>query len=99
MVTFITRLAVAFAALVIASVAFIGVICFLCYSVFLGFAEFMPGPLAAIAAALFLFAFALLVLFAAARFMTRAAKPRTPEGAPTNIAVETIQALSGIDLA
>jgi hypothetical protein len=99
MITFITRLAIAFAALLIASVAFIGAICFLCYSVFLGFVSFIPGPLAAVATTVFLILFAMLILFMAARTMMRAAKPRTPEGATTNIAVETIQAMTGIDLA
>jgi hypothetical protein len=97
MAVFLTRLAVAFAALVIASVAFVGALGFLCYSIFLAFALVMPGFLAAIATTVFLIAFAVMVLMFARNFITARQRPRRQQPIRPPGIVE-LEALLGIDL-
>src|SRR5580704_13608024 len=99
MAVFLTRLAVAFAALVIASVAFVGALGFLCYSIFLAFAIVLPGFLAAIATTVFLIAFAVMVLMFARSFIMARQRPRKTNEPPIRPpGIEQLEAYLGVDL-
>jgi hypothetical protein len=94
---FLSRLAFAFAALLIASAVFVGACGFLCYAIFLYLAELMPPALAALATAGALIALAVVVLFigrglGGGRRSRRRANPEVR-------LVELLEAFLGADLA
>jgi len=99
MAAFLSRLAFAFAALVIATVAVIGAIGFLCYAVFLLFALYMSPPIAAVLAAVSLVLFAIVVLLAG-RSAVKARKRKRPPGTPPSAGyvLDAIEALFGVDI-
>jgi hypothetical protein len=97
MAVFLTRLAIAFAALLIASVAFIGAVAFLCYAAFLGLALFMPPPVAAIMTAVLLILFAVIILLLG-RGLIGARRRRRADRVP-NAGIDAIETLLGLDLA
>jgi hypothetical protein len=94
---FLTRVAFAVAALLIASAVFVGASAFLCYAVFLFLAGVMPPAVAALVTALVLLLFSAAVLFIgrgiAANGRRRA---RLSNGARPG---EPLEALLGADLA
>jgi hypothetical protein len=94
---FLTRLAFAVAALLIASAVFIGASAFLCYSVFLALAGVMPPALAAFVTGLVLILFAGVVLFIGRGFAPNGRwRPQVRNGARPG---EPLEALLGADLA
>jgi hypothetical protein len=98
MAIFLSRLAFAFAALLIASVVFIGALGFVCYAVFLYLATLMPEWLAAIATALVLVIFAMVVLLIGRSFASAGVRAGT-SALPFSKSRESLEALLGLDLA
>jgi len=97
MAVFLTRLAFAFAALLIASVAFIGAVAFICYAAFLALALYMQAPVAAILTAVLLILFAVIILLIGRSAVT--ARRRTATSRAPNSTVEALEGLLGLDIA
>lgn len=98
MAAFLSRLAFAFAALLIATVAVIGAVAFLCYAIFLLFAMYMPPPIAAVAAAVSLVLFAIIALLAGRSAVRTRRKKRPKESPSPGYVIEAIEALFGVDI-
>jgi len=96
MAIFLTRLAFAFAALLIASVAFIGAVAFLCYAAFLALALYMPSPVAAMMTAVLLILFAVIILLIGRTAVT--ARRRAHASRAPNSTVEALEGLLGLDI-
>lgn len=98
MAAFLSRLAFAFAALLIATIAVVGAVAFLCYAIFLLMAMYMPPPIAAVAAAVSLVLFAIIVLLAG-RSAIRTRRKKHPKDSPhPGYVIEAIEALFGLDI-
>jgi hypothetical protein len=99
MAAFLSRLAFAFAAVLIATIAVIGAVAFLCYAVFLLLAMYMPPPIAAVAAAVTLVLFAVIALLAG-RSAVRTRRRKRPRDVPHpgGFVIEAIEALFGLDI-
>lgn len=95
MAVFLSRLAFAFAALLIATVAFIGAVAFLVYAVFLAFALWMSPPLAAIATAGVLIVFAVIVLLIGRALVSMRGRARDSDA----LTGDALGALLGFDVA
>jgi hypothetical protein len=93
---FLTRLAFAVAALLIASAVFIGASAFLCYAVFLFLANVMPPAPAALVTALVLLLFAAAVLFIGRGITSNGRRRTQANGA---LGAEPLEMLLGADLA
>jgi len=94
MAAFLSRLAFAFAAVLIATVAVIGAVAFLFYAVYLAFAFYMSAPLAALATAALLIIFAIIVLLIARGFVSsRGHKPNIEKRVG-----ETLESILGFDV-
>jgi hypothetical protein len=81
MAIFLTRLAFGFAAVLIASVAFIAAVSFLFYALYLFFATLMDPPLAALSTAGVLIVFAMMVLLIGRGLSGVGGKPREDKAA------------------
>jgi len=98
MAAFLSRLAFAFAAVLIATIAVVGAVAFLCYAVFLLMAMYMPPPVAAVAAAASLVLFAIIVLLAG-RSAIKTRRRKRPKDSPNpGYVLEAIEALFGVDI-
>lgn len=82
MARFLTRLAFAFAAVLIAAVAFIGAVSYLFYALFLFFETKMNAPLAGLATAGVLVVFALIVLLIGRGMAASSVPKKAPESEP-----------------
>lgn len=98
MAVFLSRLAFAFAALLIASVVFIGALGFVCYAVFLYFATLMPAWLAAVATAVTLVTLAVVVLLIGRSLASAGIRAGT-KALPFWKSRESLEAMLGLDLA
>ena len=98
MAAFLSRLAFAFAALLIATVAVIGAVAFLCYAIFLLFAMYLPPPIAAVGAAASLVLFAVIALLAGRSAVRTRTKKRPKDSPNPGFVLEAIEALFGVDI-
>ena len=98
MALFLSRLAFAFAALLIATVVFVGALVFVCYAVFLYLSTLTAAWLAAVGTALLLIVFAVVVLLIG-RGMASAGIRAGANALPFWKSRESIETLLGINLA
>lgn len=98
MAVFLSRLAFAFAAVLIASVVFMGGLAFVCYAVFLYFATLMPAWLAAVATAALLVSLAVVVLLIGRSLASAGIRAGT-EALPFWKSRRSIEELLGFDIA